>query len=441
MERITYRITLDAHRNGIQRTLQGFETSDTLARRICINLVAGGDTFELPMTGVVALMYVTTPKATVPSIYECVIEGNTIIYDVEPIVEQGITEMQLKLIETSMGGANKVLIAPRFAVEISKSNTDDEGAVQTAKFTALENALAKADAVYNSRVTSVEIMDDFTFRVYYADGSYYESTFLQATLNDGNVKMSKSYAVGDAGVRAGENTDNAKYYSQESKSASEQAKKVYEESVELSNDMKKNANYTYFGVNFETGELGYVSTNANFSINNETGELEQERNEPYTPEGVIVENAKQKVNEYLKEIDFDASADTDYVDDNIRKLRGDDSEKTVAGAYENANSKLPMENIAYLEDSLNYLFSVDNPQYTFIVEYPDGFSRDNSCIIGFMFRKGDTYPWEHASGLKDSICPANVEMRSDKIYIQFVPSIKEEQNIQYRLVLLKMDLG
>jgi hypothetical protein len=441
MERIIYRITLDAHRNGIQRTLQGFETSDTLARRICINLVAGGDTFELPMTGVVALMYVTTPSAKVPSIYECVIEGNTIIYDVEPIVEQGITEMQLKLIETSMGGANKVLIAPIFAVEISKSNTDDGGAVQTAKFTALENALAKADAVYNSRVTSIEILDDFTFRVYYADGSYYESTFLKASLNDGNVKMSKSYAVGDAGVRAGENTDNAKYYSQESKSASEQAKKVYEESVELSNDMKMNANYTYFGVNFETGELGYVSTNANFSINKETGKLEQECNEPYTPESAIVENAKQKVDEYLKEIDFDTSADTDYVDDKIRALRGDDSEKTVAGAYENANSKLPMENIAYLEDSLNYLFSVDNPQYTFIVKYPDGFSRDNSCIIGFMFRKGDTFPWEHASGSKDSTCPANVEMRSDKIYIQFEPLIKEEQKIQYRLVLLKMDLG
>ena len=435
MERITYRITLDAHRNGIQRTLQGFETSDTLARRICINLVAGGDTFELPMTGVVALMYVTTPSAKEPDIHDCVIDGNTIIYDVEPIVEQGITEMQLKLISTSTGGANNSLIYPRFAVEVSKSNTNDGGAVQTSKFTALENALAKADAVYNSRVTSIEILDDFTFRVYYADGSYYESTFLKASLNDGNVKMSKSYAIGDAGVRAGENTDNAKYYSQESKSASEQAKKVYEESVELSNDMRKNANYTYFGVNFETGELGYVSTNANFSINKETGELEHEGNEPYTPEGVIVENAKQKVDEYLEKIEFGSSADTEYVDAQIRALRGDDSEKTLAGAYEVISTMLPMENIAVISDSVIYDATFE-PLFEFLENYPDGFSKNETLIIGVIVYDSTSGYWINA-GSDD----CKITLYDSRIGVLFDGLSGDSNNLSFKLILLRMDLG
>ena len=105
MERITYRITLDAHKNGIQRTLQGFETANNMSRRIAVNLVAGSDTYEIPLDHVVAMVYVTTPNATEPSINECIIEDNTIIYDVLPIVEEGITEMQIKLITVDANGA------------------------------------------------------------------------------------------------------------------------------------------------------------------------------------------------------------------------------------------------------------------------------------------------------------------------------------------------
>ena len=166
MERITYRITLDAHRNGIQRTLQGFETADIMARRISVNLTAGGDTFELPMSNVTAMMYMTTPSAKSPSINECVIDGNTIIYDCEPIVEEGTTEMQLKVLETSPNGAMKVLIAPRFALEVTKSNASDVGAMQTTTFTALEHAIAKAEATYESRLLRDVIESDCVFKAY-----------------------------------------------------------------------------------------------------------------------------------------------------------------------------------------------------------------------------------------------------------------------------------
>ena len=303
MERITYRITLDAHRNGIQRTLQGFETSDNMARRISIHLVADGDTFELPMAGVVALMYVTTPHAKDPDIHQCLIDENTIIYDAEPIVEEGITEMQLKLIETSTGGANKVLIYPRFAVEVSKSNTDDGDVTQTQTFTALENAIAKADAIYSSRIVRVVIEDDCTFKVHYADGTVYENDYFREAMYNGNALLSQSYAVGGARVREGEETDNSKYYSNVSRSASEDANRMYEESHELLNESKLNANYTYFQMNFETGELGYVSTNTKFSINKETGNLETDRNEAYTPEEVIMSNVDAFIDNKSSQMD------------------------------------------------------------------------------------------------------------------------------------------
>ena len=440
MERITYRITLDAHRTGIQRTLQGFETADKMARRIAVNLVASGDTFEMPMANVVAMMYVTTPNATEPSIHKCVIDGNTIIYDVEPIVEAGITEMQFKIMGTSTGGATNALISPRFAVEVTKSNTDDGGVEQAATFTAFEEAVAKAHATYDSRLINIEISDDFVFRAYYADGTVYESDVLQPTLSDGNVNMSKSWAVGGVGIRRGEDTDNAKYYSEESKSASVSAKKVYEESLELSNDMKMNANYTYFGVDFDTGELGYVSTNANFNINKETGELEQTRNEPYSPEQAIVENAKQQIDEYVDEMNLDSGADEDYVDEQIRNLRGDDSEKTVAGAYEVASGKLSMEDIAHIEDSIEHTFT-EIRSYNFSASYPEGFSRDNCCVIGFMFREGDGYPWHHASGINEVSITAYVELRSDAIYVTFHSNFADTFKLQYRLVLFRMGLG
>lgn len=303
MERITYRITLDAHRNGIQRTLQGFETADKMARRIAINLVAGSDTFDLPMTNVVAMMYVTTPSAKEPSIDECVIDGNTIIYDVQPITEEGITEMQMKVIETSPEGAKTVIVSPKIVVEVTKSGTNDESAKQTTTFTALEDAIAKADAVYNSRILQVVIEQDCTFKVYYADGTVYENDYFREAMYNGNALLSQSYAVGGAGVREEEETDNSKYYSNVSRSASENARIVHEQSVEALNEIQKYSNYTYFNTNFETGELGYISTYCEFNINKETGQLENNKNEAYTPEEVILSNAEGVVNKVIAEYD------------------------------------------------------------------------------------------------------------------------------------------
>ena len=272
MERVTYRKTLDAHKTGVQFTLQGFETADNMARTIEINLMANGDTVDLPTEKVVATMYVKSPSGVV-SVNECTIRDNTIVYDVLPIVEAGITEMQLKLIETSPLGATSILATPRFAVEVSESGTNEEDATQSATFTALENALAKAQGVYDSRVTNIVLSPDCAFTVHYADGTIYTSDALKDLVVIGESIMSKSFARGGTGVRYGEDTDNSMYYSNVSKSAALNSNKASDRAESLLAEVKKHGVYTNFVTNFASGELEYESPMYTFEIDAENGEL------------------------------------------------------------------------------------------------------------------------------------------------------------------------
>ncbi|MBE5873779.1 MAG: hypothetical protein E7287_05140 [Lachnospiraceae bacterium] len=286
MERITYRITLDTFKSGVQRRLQGFCTSDNMARRIAVNLVSGGDTYEIPLDHVTAAMYVTTPGAKEPSINECTIEDNTIVYDVLPITEPGITRMQVKVIETSETGARKVLLAPTFTVEVAADEVSDKSAEQSTTFTALENAVAMAKEVYDSRVLRVEIEEDCTFRVYYADGTVYENDYFHEALYNGNAILAESFAMGGTGAREGEDTDNAKYYAAVSKSASADVDKTASDAKAILEEAMLKTLFTVFGVDWENGHLTYLTTEYEFEVDKETGELVA-KGEGYTPESVI----------------------------------------------------------------------------------------------------------------------------------------------------------
>ena len=280
MERITYRITLDAYRTGVQRTLQGFETADKLSRRIIVSLCAGSGMYEIPMDNVIAMAYVRTPNSTEPSINDCTIEDNTIIYDMLPIVEEGITEMQIKLIETSPQGAKRVLVSPKFAVEVTESGTDDDDAEQSTTFTALETAVALAKGAYDERLVKVEIDADCTFRAFYADGSVYENSNLKEALYNGNALLSESFAHGGTGVREGEDTDNAMFYNNASNAVLETCRNVNDDCHEVLSEIAERTVYTTFAMNFENGHLTYLSQNYNFTISEE-GNLQFESTGEY----------------------------------------------------------------------------------------------------------------------------------------------------------------
>lgn len=272
MERIVYNKTLDTHKSGVQFTLQGFETADKLARQIVISLMANGDALDLPLGQMEAVMYVTTPSGATPTIHACIIKGNTIIYDVLPIAEEGITTMQLKLIEASGDGKPTVLATPRFAVEVTKSETNDEG-VNGVSYTAVEEAIARAKAVYDTRLLRIALDSDCIFTAYYGDGTVYTTDVLKELFHKGESLLSQSFARGGTGVRDGEDTDNSKYYSQVAKSMALETKASGEDALAILNEVKKHGVYTLFSANFETGELVYESPKYEFSIDKETGEL------------------------------------------------------------------------------------------------------------------------------------------------------------------------
>ena len=213
--------------------------------------------------------------------------------------------MQLKLIETTPEGAKKVLCSPKFAVEVAKSDADDEGAEQTTTFTALEDAVAKAKGTYDERLLRIEVDETCIFKAFYADGTVYETDAIKECLMVGPTLLSKSYAVGDTGAREDEATDNSKYYSNVSRSSSKEAKKDGDYATDLLTEVRKHGVYTSFGMDFETGELLYASPSYNFSVDPESGELIADGKDysfEETVKGMVAEDLADGVAEKAMEI-------------------------------------------------------------------------------------------------------------------------------------------
>lgn len=258
---ITYRFNLDAKKPGCQKTLQGFTTStEQLARRLAVSIMANGEKIDLDES-TTAVMYVTPFGASSPSVNDCEIEENTIYYNILPndISREGMTKMQVKLIRSnpdSATSATMVFASPIFQLEVLPGTINDGSAVTSPTFTALEQAIARANAVYNHMLERIDFTEDLVFHAYYADGSEYENDSFQIVSNTANelvekiakekenmesglaareiealkaesiaeqtalrdeartlFNFTKSYAVGTNGeVRDDDAIDNAKYY-------------------------------------------------------------------------------------------------------------------------------------------------------------------------------------------------------------------------------------
>lgn len=178
MNTITYRFPLNVARVDYQRTLQGFHTGEILSRRMVISLVRGTEPYELPMdNSVVATMYVKKPGAE-PSINACEIdvENNVIVYNIleEDIDTPGIVELQLKLASQRQFEPEKVIVSPKFTMEVEATNVDDNVGTTTPTYTALTEALAKANEYYNQRLIRVGVSKDHVLQFEYANGVIYE---------------------------------------------------------------------------------------------------------------------------------------------------------------------------------------------------------------------------------------------------------------------------
>lgn len=180
MEKITYRFSLDTHRNGVQKTIQGFETRDNVSRLLEITLTEGSKTYLIPTDGTTAVMNVLFADGST-DIVVCEIEDNKILVDTTNITKtNGTVECQIQII----GSKNKktfVLAAPRFALEVWNSIDISDDPELVEKYSALVEALKQAKEYSDHALEKIEVDEDFTLRFIYKNGvEYTNDTFKDA---------------------------------------------------------------------------------------------------------------------------------------------------------------------------------------------------------------------------------------------------------------------
>ena len=280
MNILTYRITLDTRKNGVQRVLQGFETGESTARKISITLKEGSDDYELPLSNISAQMYVKRPSDETPSINACTIDGenNKILYDVtdQDIAEAGLVELQLKIIDT-IDTDTRVLVSPKFAMEVWESNIEDSEAESSPTYTALTEALAAAQAMHDSAIKDLYIDENNIFTVVFGDDTTYTSSVIADAI--GRIDSVEEYALKSEGYAVGTQYEepvtsesiyyhnNAKYYSdQASESATNASTSETNAATSEANAATSEANASTSETNAAASESAAALSEANAAL-------------------------------------------------------------------------------------------------------------------------------------------------------------------------------
>lgn len=166
-----------------------------------------------------------------------------------------------------------------FKAQIRDATKDIRDEYVTEFNSILERIDKLADTTQKNTDTIVKIHDDIvnTYLPQIIENANLASS--SATIAVNNAALSKSYAVGGTGTRTGEDTDNSKYYSEQSQ-ASSQTAQSYAEQAEAAGDEAVNKinealsqNVPQFTIDFTTGHLKYEGGRFNFAVQNTTGHL------------------------------------------------------------------------------------------------------------------------------------------------------------------------
>lgn len=87
-----------------------------------------------------------------------------------------------------------------------------------------------------------------------------------------DAKMAQSYAVGASGIREGENTDNARYYSEIAKQHEERTKKLVDNQADILAEVDKKLGLVEFSIDDECNLVYNDNSGYNFGVNDD-GEL------------------------------------------------------------------------------------------------------------------------------------------------------------------------
>ena len=146
--------------------------------------------------------------------------------------------MQMKILKTHAGAPSIVIVAPKFTLEVEENNVDDSEAESTETYTALEEAIAQAQADHNKALA--DITDDADGRIIFElnDGTQIESeaairamnTVGQALIEEAQEKIDSMDELGAEIIAEaqGKVDDASEYASSSATSASEAAASAIE---------------------------------------------------------------------------------------------------------------------------------------------------------------------------------------------------------------------
>lgn len=143
------------------------------------------------------------------------------------------------------------------------------------------SASIKSGSITKAMLSS-EVMSAITLSENNAAASA-QASAQSATNADMDAKLSQSYSVGKSGIRDGEETDNAKYYSEKAETVSANVPSYLKQIEDAGNSQIDKINDAFgkteatFKVNFETGHLEYTGARFTFEVAN-NGHLNWEVN-------------------------------------------------------------------------------------------------------------------------------------------------------------------
>lgn len=143
------------------------------------------------------------------------------------------------------------------------------------------SASIKSGSITKTMLSS-EVMSAITLSENNAAASA-QAAAQSATNADMDAKLSQSYSVGKSGIRDGEETDNAKYYSEKAETVSANVPSYLKQIEDAGNSQIDKINDAFgkteatFKVNFETGHLEYTGARFTFEVAN-NGHLNWEVN-------------------------------------------------------------------------------------------------------------------------------------------------------------------
>ena len=220
--------------------------------------------FELDKaTGIITITYLSGATATIDTL----LEKLAINFDFD--------EATQKIIITLDDGTVKEVDLSSFITEYEFLDSD------TVAFTVDANgkvvAIVKEGSIEEKHLRP-NYLADIKVEVAKAQSSATASATSSSESENSAIKA-ESYAVGGTATRLGEDTDNSKYYSEQSKASSETSKAYLDKVEQAGNEAVEKINNAVdvntpnFAVDLSTGHLMYESTRFEFNVDEQTGHL------------------------------------------------------------------------------------------------------------------------------------------------------------------------